>query len=104
MQDGMEWSRQEAKRRGLQREHFCDYLLFLDADQVRSAGMVQYGGVVYCYTALYPADGGPGGCKACHAENQGHDIPIRPHCAAVVQEGCAHPANAEEPSWLLASH
>jgi hypothetical protein len=34
MQAGIEWSKTEARRQGLKREHFCDYLLFLDADQV----------------------------------------------------------------------
>lgn len=34
MQAGLEWSQQQAKEQGLQQQHFCDYLLFLDADQV----------------------------------------------------------------------
>jgi len=35
LQEGVEWSLQEAKRQGLTAgSHFCDYLLFLDADQV----------------------------------------------------------------------
>lgn len=34
MQAGLEWSEQEADKQGLQQEHFCDFLLFLDADQV----------------------------------------------------------------------
>jgi hypothetical protein len=36
----MDWSLQEAKRQGMPvGKHYCDYLLFLDADQVRLGHM-----------------------------------------------------------------
>lgn len=39
MQAGVEWSLEEAKRQGMPAgSHYCDYLLFMDADQVSAKG------------------------------------------------------------------
>lgn len=39
MQAGVEWSLEEAKRQGMPSgSHYCDYLLFMDADQVGAKG------------------------------------------------------------------